>query len=153
ADSAVIEVDAFRSELRAVRGTPEPEHSRYEQPEVMQPEPAKPITLAEVQAQLHAEEVPAAPLAAQATTVEAVAQSAETPMSDIWTSQPAAETAAPVETWGKPEQEGYDAELESALANLSVEQASAPAADAPATEVPVAEMGAPAAARSDSGSL
>lgn len=143
-ESAVIEVDAFRSELRAARteaadySTPQPEPAR--------PQPATPITLAEVQAQIAAETPPELPSAqddaAEPAALEEVAvpQPAEAAAAAVsedrnWAAEPVAATQA----WDRPEP-GYDAEPQSALKDVSA-----------GPTVPAAEPATPASAQADAG--
>ncbi len=110
-DNAVIEVDAFRAELRAARAAPE------------QP---KPLSMAEVQAQIaeeavadkESEQQPAEPVAVAYVDPQVSEAPAETPV-----------LAAP--EWNVPQaaasQPNYEDELDVALEEFSLEQPVAPA--------------------------
>ncbi|MGB3390611.1 MAG: PopZ family protein [Pseudaminobacter sp.] len=140
AESAVIEVDAFRSELRAARADAETDYSAPPQAEPVRPEPASTITLAEVQARIAAETPPELPSAeddaAEAPASEQVSppqatDAAHEPESRDWaTPQPAAEPTGAAPAWDKPQQE-HAAETPAVAESLSVEQSSVPA-DEPA---------------------
>jgi hypothetical protein len=121
-DNAVIEVDAFRAELRAARAVPEP----------------KPLSMAEVQAQIadeapagkESEQQPAEPVAVAYAEPEVSEAPAETPVlaEPEWNVPQAAE--APQAAASQP---NYEDELDAALDELTVEQ---PVAPAPAVESP-----------------
>lgn len=144
-ESAVIEVGAFRSELRAAHSSAEAE-STPPQTESAQPEPAMPVTLAEVQARIAAEtppELPTDDAAEPASSEEAAPRPTEAmgaPASDEddWAAEPAASTQA----WDKPEQ-GYDAEPQPVPADAPAEprvSAAAAHADAGARPAIISEQ-------------
>jgi cell pole-organizing protein PopZ len=115
-ESAVIEVDAFRSELHAGRNAAADLSER--EPEPSGAEPPRPVTLAEVQARI-AVETPAEPESVQDDAVEIAAQqeAVEAPPSGVtatpvseereWRAQPSvAPVAAP--EWTLPEDDHAD---------------------------------------------
>ncbi|RJG45568.1 DUF2497 domain-containing protein [Mesorhizobium sp. DCY119] len=119
-DNAVIEVDAFRAELRAARAVPEP----------------KPLSMAEVQAQIadeapqdkEIEQQPAESVAVAYAEPEVSEAPAETPVlaEPEWNAPQAAE--APQAAASQP---NYEDELDAALDELTVEQSVAPAVQSP----------------------
>ncbi|RUM95499.1 DUF2497 domain-containing protein [Pseudaminobacter arsenicus] len=141
AESAVIEVDAFRSELRAART-----EAAAPQPEPVRPAPARPITLAEVQAQIAAETPPELPAAQDDAAEPAALEEAAVPQPIEVAAAAASEDRnwaagpiAPTQAWDKPEP-GYDAEAQPVLKHVSTE-----------ATVPAAEPATPAAAQADTG--
>ncbi|MEI5680535.1 MULTISPECIES: PopZ family protein [unclassified Mesorhizobium] len=122
-DNAVIEVDAFRAELRAARAAPE--HP-------------KPLSMAEVQAQIaeeapqnqEIEQQPAESVAVAYAEPEVSEAPAETPVlaEPEWNVPQAAEAAQAAVS-----QPSYEDELDAALDELSLEQ---PVAPTPAVESP-----------------
>jgi cell pole-organizing protein PopZ len=143
-ESAVIEVDAFRSELHAGRSAAADLSER--EPEPSGAEPSRPVTLADVQARI-AVEAPIEPDSGQADAAEpaALKEAVEAPPSGVaatpvseeqeheWSAQPSvAPVAAP--EWTLPEDDHADAPRS---------DVGEPARVAPA---PAAELHAPAEA-------
>lgn len=138
-ESAVIEVNAFRSELHEGRGGA----ADLFEPEPAQPEPARPVTLAEVQARIAAEAPVEQEAAQDHAADEPVAgkDADETPPAVAaapaagereWSPQPSmAPVAAP--EWTQPQDDYADAPRS---------QAAEPAREAPAPEAEV-QMHAP----------
>lgn len=145
-ESAVVEVNAFRSELHAPRSAPTEQFEP--QPEAVTPEPAKPVTLAEVQARIAAE--------TEDGQAEAQADMAE-PMTDVAQpfeaqapvrpdfQQPAEPSVTPVAApeWSEQEEEEHAA-MPRAEAAEAAQAPSAPEAEhdagAPAQTEPLAVL-------------